>query len=64
MGSIDRFLFILERRKRIKVVNNATSARPPRTQPTMIPTFLLDAVLVDECPEVDGVLLSGSSVLG
>ena len=29
MGSICRFLFIIERRNRIRVVNNATSARPP-----------------------------------
>ena len=78
MGSIGRFLFILERRKRIRVANNATSARPPRTQPTMILTSfkLLDddiwaaanpevpvILLVDEGPEADEVVLSGSSAL-
>jgi hypothetical protein len=73
MGSIGRFL--LERRKRISIANNATSVMPPRTQPTMIPTLfrLLDdelwaaadpEALVDEGPEVDEVVLSGSSVLG
>ena len=76
MGSIG--LCLLERRKRISMGNNATSARPPRTQPTMIPTlFKLDdelwaaadpevlvILLVDEGPEVDEVVLSGSSILG
>ena len=78
-----RFFFILKRRKRIRITNNATSARPPRTQPTMIPALfkLLDdelwaasgpevladgdpEALVDEGPEVDEVVLSGSSALG
>ena len=79
MGSIGCFLFILERRKRTSIANNTTSARPPRTQPTMIPTlFKLIAddlwaaadpevpailLLVDEGPEVDEVVLLGSSVL-
>ena len=78
MGSIGRFLFILERRKRFRIVDNATSARPPRTQPTMIPALfkLLDdklwaaadpevaaILLVDEGPKVDEVVLSGSSIL-
>ena len=70
MGSIGRFL--LERRKRRSIANNATSARPPRTQPTMIPTLfkLLDDELWaaadpgNEGPEVDEVVLSGSSLLG
>jgi hypothetical protein len=79
-GSIACFLFILERRKSVSIANNATSARPPRTHPTMIPTLfkLLDVELwaaadpevpvilppVDKGLEVDEVVLSGSSVLG
>ena len=74
MGSIGRFLFILERRKRI-IANNATRARPPRTHPTIIPTlfkFLGDELwaaadpelplilLVDKGPKVEEVVLSGS----
>ena len=74
MGSTGRFLLLLERRKRISIENNATSASPPRTQPTMIPTSLDNElwaaepeVPVDEGPKVDGdgdVVLSGSLVLG
>ena len=75
-GSTDHFLFILKRRKRIAI--NVASAWPPRTQPTMIPNLLLDnelwaavdpavapvILLVDEGPEVNEVVLSGSSALG
>ena len=76
MGSIGRFIFILERRRRISIANNTMSARPPRTQPTIIPTLfkLLDDELwvsadpevpvVDEGPEIDEVVLSGSWTLG
>ena len=71
MGSIGRFIFILERRRRISIANNTMSARPPRTQPTIIPTLfkLLDdelwaaadpevpmILLVDEVPEVPMIL--------
>ena len=73
------FLFFLERRKRTRIANNATSAKAPRTQPTMIAALfemlddglwaaadpeVLVILLVDEGPEVDEVMLSGSSTLG
>jgi hypothetical protein len=69
MGSIGRFRFILERWRRISIANNATSARPPRTQPMMIPTLDVELraaadpevpviLLVDKGPEVVILLLA------
>src|SRR6266576_2472904 len=44
MASVGLFCFIHKRRKNISTETN-TSARPPRTDPRIIPNFLLDEPL-------------------